>query len=61
MLTNCEYNRVKMIKCMSKVAWFLKEYCHKDAQSCGGSCRGSVEELKKQLDSVIDELRDGKC
>ncbi len=56
MLRNCDYNKVKLMHDLSGAAWFLKQFCHKDAQKCCTECKTLFAKIQKDLEKSIEQL-----
>lgn len=58
MLDNCNYNKVRLLHDLSRIAQFLKKHAKKDAKKSRkhGSCHKLYGELEKDLDKHIGKL-----
>lgn len=57
MLDNCSYNRIKVLHDLSCVAWYIDQFCKKDAAGCGkDDCHAKIDAVKAKLDALVEEL-----
>lgn len=57
MLSNCRYNKVKVLHDMSKLLWFIEKHGLDNAnKEQDASCVVLFEKLKKDLEKYIDLL-----
>lgn len=59
MLSNCNYNKVRLLHDLSRIVWYLKKHAKEDAMTEGHElCHVMCEELEKDLEKHIDKLRE---
>ena len=57
MLKHCTYDKVKLLKELSSIVWFIEKHAKQDAKDAGDtSCHELFEKLGRDLNSYIDEL-----
>jgi hypothetical protein len=56
MLNNCSYNKIKLIHDLSKVTWFMKHFCERDAKGCSKECTLLLSKIQKDLEKSIEIL-----
>jgi hypothetical protein len=56
MLNNCSYNKVKLIHDLSKIVWFMKHFCDRDAKGCSKECVAVFSKVQKDLEKSIEAL-----
>ena len=57
MLSNCDYNKVKLLHELSKIQSFLKRHAQKDAKSakhqqCAKFCKALQKDLEKHIAQI---------
>ncbi|MFA5075248.1 MAG: hypothetical protein WC436_04050 [Candidatus Babeliales bacterium] len=59
MLSNCRYNKVKVLHDMSKLLWFIEKHGIGDArQGDDSNCMKVLADLKRDLEKHIKSLND---
>lgn len=57
MLSNCKYNKIKLLQELSHIAWFLDKCGISDAEKSGHSdCAILLKALRTNLETHIDNL-----
>lgn len=57
MLSNCKYNKIKLLHELSTMLWFLEKCGIQDAKDAGDTeCIKAFNELKESLTKHIDNL-----
>lgn len=57
MLSDCKYNKIKLLHELSSIVWFLDKCCIGDAQKSGGpSCCELFKELQADLEKRIQQI-----
>ena len=57
MLDNCCYNQIKILHDLSNIAWFLKECCQQDAQTCDhDTCKETIRMVAKDVNALIEKI-----
>ena len=58
MLSNCNYNKTKLLYNISKIAVFIEKHAIKEAEKDGHPlCAEEYKELKQDLERHIEKLR----
>ena len=58
MLCNCNYDKIKLLSKLSKIAGFIEKHAMHDAEKDGHPlCAEEYKELKRDLDMHIEKLR----
>jgi len=60
MLSQCNYNKVRLLHDLSRIVWFLKKHAKEDAKSEGHEdCMKMCEELEADLEKHINKIKNG--
>lgn len=58
MLSDCNYNKVRLLHDLSRIVWYLKKHAKEDAKKHGHPlCHAMCEDMEKDLEKHIDKLR----
>ena len=58
MLSNCNYDKTKLLAKISKIAGFIEKHAIKDAEKDGHPlCAEEYQELKQDLERHLEKLR----
>ena len=58
MLENCNYNKIRLLHDLSRVAWYLDKHAKKDAKSSGhAKCHTMCIALEKDLGKHMESIR----
>lgn len=69
MLNDCNYNKVRLLRDLSRIVWYLQKHAKEDAKKAGHeTCHAMCEELEKDLEehigkitqTIIDLSKEGK-
>lgn len=62
MLNDCEYNKIKLLKQLSCVMWFIKKHAEKDADNANDvGCKNFLKALTPELEKHIAILKELIC
>ena len=58
MLSNCNYNKIRLMHDLSRIDWYLKNHAKRDAKESGHQlCHAMCEEIEKDVEKHIEKLR----
>lgn len=58
MLKNCNYDKIRLLHDLSRIAWHLDKHAKEDAKNGGHDwCGGMYEELRLDLEKHIGKLK----
>jgi hypothetical protein len=59
MLSNCNYDKIKLLNDLSKAKWFIENHAKQDAEEEGhGLCVRMYEEIEEDLENSIAKLKE---
>jgi len=62
MLSNCDYDKIKLLHELSSILWFIDKHCHEDARAAGDTeCKAFLEHLENDLLKHVEELKNITC
>jgi len=58
MLSDCNYNKVRLLHDLSRIVWYLEKHAKEDANKAGHElCKAMCDELMEDLEKHIEKLR----
>ena len=58
MLSNCNYNKIRLLHDLSRIDWYLKKHAKRDAKREGHKqCHDMCVKLEKDLEKHIDTIK----
>lgn len=58
MLSDCKYDKVKLLHELSSIAWYIEKHAETNAKKMGDEqCALALENIKKDLEKHIENLK----
>jgi len=58
MLSNCNYNKIRLLHDLSRIVWYLKKHAKEDAKAEGHEdCHKMCEELEADMERHMDKIK----
>lgn len=58
MLKDCNYNKIRLLRDLSRIVWYLKKHAKEDAKKEGHElCHAMCWEIERDLEKHIEKLR----
>ena len=59
MLSNCNYNKVRLLHDLSRIDWYLENHAKKDAKEGGHElCHAVCDDIHKDIEKHIEKLKE---